>query len=941
MFTRPVFRTTIAIGLIGLFLSACGGGSSSGGGGGNPPPPPALSDDADLSSISFSALTLNESYDPQQTNYSAEVSYGVGSTMVTFVTSDSDIGAAQLNGMFVPESTESEAIDLAVGSNTITIKVTALDGVTTKTYTITVTRNALVNNHSPEYIVFKADKDADEVFGLYSVLDDGSAEPINLLDGFPSFTQVEDFFVSPDNTHVAFTINGPDGIRRNLYVAPIQGGTRYLITDVIKQPTTQIKSAAWSPDSTKIIFLADIDTENMDELHMANRDGTDLHKINGFTSGVVEIGDYAWSPDGHYVVYKVYNLNQPSQVIGINSHVVGTVSGQTGYSVRLNPTLTSGGSLKDFAWSSNSTNVAYLADQETPGENELYISSANLSQMSTKASHDLDTGSNVSEFSWSYDGSLLAYLATTASTAALYTSTSDVATKGQLVSQSLPGDIHSFAWSPVANQLLYMADTGEAYELFLSAGDGSNIGLAMSDALVNAGTSRSGSVLSFAWSPDGSRVAYRADQETADVAELFLSAANRGFIGDKISAALRASGDVLDFAWSPDSNRLAYRAAGAIPGVVGLYVSTVDGAAIGQQVSSRNVPDHADIGVYKYAWASDSEALTYRGAETTPGVVELYASLANGHIRGASLSGPFVNGGDVAIAAGISELFSDGSWLVPFKISEMCAMDYDAVADAIFIIKCTQARNNKVLRYSFATKALTQVYEFDSQLDYGARIIDGELFIAGTYREAILHLTDLDKPQLTEVGNYFANQNEEALNEVTDIAVVDDDIYFVAGNYLTSAQHDGIQRIGAPNYNAVTEFLSETEAGWPVAQKRSILSTGSAANVEFVVTTGFNGALERRDIDGNLLASIPGFGSSILQKDSEDNIYTAYTSRDNSSITYWKSDLSNETVLPFTSDLISGDNSLLVIRESGAKLIAYITSFRSRDPRFEEIVLVE
>ena len=92
-----------------------------------------------LSSLTLSSGTLTPVFDPATIAYTASVLYAVSSIIVT-PTSASNMESVSVNGTPVTTGSASQAIPLVVGSNAITTVVTAPDGVTTKTYTATVTR---------------------------------------------------------------------------------------------------------------------------------------------------------------------------------------------------------------------------------------------------------------------------------------------------------------------------------------------------------------------------------------------------------------------------------------------------------------------------------------------------------------------------------------------------------------------------------------------------------------------------------------------------------------------------------------------------------------------------------------------------------------------------------------------------------------------------------
>ncbi|NHZ41272.1 DUF4347 domain-containing protein [Massilia sp. CCM 8693] len=96
---------------------------------------------ADLSNLLASAGTLSPTFAASTTSYSLSVANAIASTTVT-PTVDTPGATVTVNGVNVSSGAASGSIALNVGANTITTVVTALDGSTTRTYTITITRAA-------------------------------------------------------------------------------------------------------------------------------------------------------------------------------------------------------------------------------------------------------------------------------------------------------------------------------------------------------------------------------------------------------------------------------------------------------------------------------------------------------------------------------------------------------------------------------------------------------------------------------------------------------------------------------------------------------------------------------------------------------------------------------------------------------------------------------
>lgn len=93
--------------------------------------------DATLSALSASGITLAPVFDSRTTNYTASAANSVSSTTITAVPADS-LSTVAINGL----TGTAREVSLSVGSNTVTVLVTAEDGTTTETYTIVIHRES-------------------------------------------------------------------------------------------------------------------------------------------------------------------------------------------------------------------------------------------------------------------------------------------------------------------------------------------------------------------------------------------------------------------------------------------------------------------------------------------------------------------------------------------------------------------------------------------------------------------------------------------------------------------------------------------------------------------------------------------------------------------------------------------------------------------------------
>ncbi|QYR21853.1 cadherin-like beta sandwich domain-containing protein [Paenibacillus sp. sptzw28] len=94
---------------------------------------------ASLNNLALSQGTLSPSFGSGVTSYTAAVANSVSSVSVTPTVTDGN-ATVKVNGTLVASGTASPSISLNVGDNPINVSVTAQDGTTTKTYTVTITR---------------------------------------------------------------------------------------------------------------------------------------------------------------------------------------------------------------------------------------------------------------------------------------------------------------------------------------------------------------------------------------------------------------------------------------------------------------------------------------------------------------------------------------------------------------------------------------------------------------------------------------------------------------------------------------------------------------------------------------------------------------------------------------------------------------------------------
>ncbi|MBN2159176.1 MAG: DUF2341 domain-containing protein [Spirochaetes bacterium] len=99
------------------------------------------STNADLSNLALSNGTLNPVFDAGTISYTAEVT---ASSITVTPTLEESYASVTVNGNTVTSGQPSQSIPMAIGDNLITVTVTAQNGTTTRTYTVTATRTAIL-----------------------------------------------------------------------------------------------------------------------------------------------------------------------------------------------------------------------------------------------------------------------------------------------------------------------------------------------------------------------------------------------------------------------------------------------------------------------------------------------------------------------------------------------------------------------------------------------------------------------------------------------------------------------------------------------------------------------------------------------------------------------------------------------------------------------------
>lgn len=562
--SRPILtqipELPIVAGLL-LLLGACGGGGGSAPSAPPPPPPPpntAPTADAgtDQTIAESSLIQLAGAGTDADGDTLAYSWTQVSGPPVTFADVSSPTTEVSVGAIAI-ETSETIELSLEVSdgrggtaSDTVILNVSSTDFVA-----LFASDNSRVDKYDPE---------TDMLLNLTEA---------GLIDPF-----VIDFAISPDGQWIAY--RGADrslpSVKVELYVGSTNGGGASVVSGPI-QADGDIAMYAWSPDCLRLVYLADAERDQIREVYVVDRDGMNFAKLNPDLGAMptVFLERPTWSADAQYVAYNIADLNTGA-IIGID---VADTATALPNATRVTTLSVQEPVVGGFEWAPTGNRLIYSV-RDASGSNtvNLYTVAANGTSNVSVLDPMRQAATRIRNFRWSPDGTQIAYMAdqNTADVFELFVGTADGSSNTRaslaLPAGSVVNDTFSrWSWSPDGARLGYLANPNGSFELFSVNPDGTD------NATVNGTLVAAGAVSSFRWSPDSSWIAYRATQDDAGTEEIYVSRPNGGE-NLKLNPALAAGSSAGIGDWSPDGSRLAYEAQLAGDALPGNYVVRPDGS---------------------------------------------------------------------------------------------------------------------------------------------------------------------------------------------------------------------------------------------------------------------------------------------------------------------------------------------------------------------------
>jgi WD40-like Beta Propeller Repeat len=491
--------------------------------------------------------------------------------------------------------------------------------------------------------------------------------------------------VLPPPTRIFHVTSPPDASVQTLYASDVrdgQVGPEVPLVGAASLPTRTIRNVQFAKGGDVVVFSMDAHREGAQELYVVRfgpEGPSEPVRISGeHAEGTAVTGAFL-AKDGHAALYawgdpddlrgagEYYFADLTQETPGIPLPLAGAPPAREGTlsadgskfafvdesgaqlvavagSVPSVPVKASGNdkNVTGLVLSPTATRIAYVANTSATDQvNELFVADVSSATPSPpqKASGSLVPGGDVATgllgfavHAFSPDGKKLAYLADATTNDVLELYVTDVSgpvpsatqkVNGVLVSGGNVGDAigisapETFAFSPQSHWIAYRADqrTDGVQELYLV----DVTGVAPAPAQVLNGPLVPGQgVGTFGFTSDESGIAYVANQRDAKVAELFyvnlrgdLPSVSQLVGGDSTAGrAIALSSKGYLFHTSPDATRVAFAASKQSTGPTEVFLSDISTGTPAQAERVQQSSTAMSL-VLDLAWSADSRSLVY------------------------------------------------------------------------------------------------------------------------------------------------------------------------------------------------------------------------------------------------------------------------------------------------------------------------------------------
>jgi hypothetical protein len=318
---------------------------------------------------------------------------------------------------------------------------------------------------------------------------------------------------------------------------------------------------------------------------------------------------------------------------------------------KVNAPLAATGDVSDYRFSPDGKFIVYTADPTTDAVTQVFGVPAAGGAPVPLSSNVIVNG--ISGLSVSPDSRTVLYLQSDSTRNDVYSVPISGGISLKLsVGIQVSGTVFSFAVSPDGASVVYLADrdTDGVNELYrVPVGGGASV-------KVHPAFGVGRSVTQYAYTPNGSHIVYVADQNTDDVFELFAAPAAGG-AAIRLSGTQVLEGDVQNFQIAPDGVRVVYEADQRTDGVNELFSALIAGGGVtnlnvtmvaGGGIGCRSTPFlFGSFIIMRYKVSPDSTRVVYCADQLINDDIELFSSPIDGSASPVKVSGPLTPQGDV------------------------------------------------------------------------------------------------------------------------------------------------------------------------------------------------------------------------------------------------------------------------------------------------------
>jgi Tol biopolymer transport system component len=437
------------------------------------------------------------------------------------------------------------------------------------------------------------------------------AAPVKLSGSLPSSADVSQYKWSPDGSKVAYLADADTDNLVELYLVSMPAGTpsppRKISAPMVA--AHQITSFEFAPDGSGLVYL--IDTGIPRDLYYVRFCPGSAPLPAQRLSSIGFVWTATFSPDSSRLAYSRTNGSvEEIFVVDLRGPLPGAPA-------RIEPTRRT---YAEFDWSRDSRFIHYRAVNPTSLREELFTLDV-TAQTPSPVRVNPSTGQDVlSGPAWLPDQSGIVYrMEEDVANVGIFVRRLTGSTLGanyELNTPIMTSAQSTFLVAPDSRRVAFKEDRGVpndvVWELFYGDFRG---GTPIPAVMINGALTTGGDVGSFGFSPDSRFVAYEADANVNGVNELFLVDVSSSSPGaaQRVNGALVSGGAVLEHAFAPDGSGIVYRADEATDGRPELWWASLSPSPVG--AVRLNTPITTSGGIVSFTWRSDSTALAFTGTQ--------------------------------------------------------------------------------------------------------------------------------------------------------------------------------------------------------------------------------------------------------------------------------------------------------------------------------------